>query len=241
MLKACLNGARRRSDHPRCPVTPHELAADGAAAVAAGATALHVHPRDARGGETLDAASVAAALEAMREHLAVPIGISTGAWILPDPANRLRAIERWEVLPDFASVNVNEPGAQQVAEALLDRGVGVEAGIWTGDAATVMADGGLAERCIRILIEPMEQDLGDALATVRDIESRLEGVAPGVPRLLHGFEMTVWPVIDHAAARGYDTRVGLEDTLRRPDGTTAHDNADLIRAAASRLHPEAPM
>jgi uncharacterized protein (DUF849 family) len=53
--------------------------------------------------------------------------------------------------------------------------------------------------------------------------------------------MTVWPVIDHAAARGHDTRVGLEDTLRRPDGATAHDNADLIRAAASRLHPEAPM
>jgi uncharacterized protein (DUF849 family) len=51
----------------------------------------------------------------------------------------------------------------------------------------------------------------------------------------------LWPVIDHAASRGYDTRVGLEDTLTRPDGTTAYDNADLIRAAASRLHPDAPM
>lgn len=240
MLKACLNGARRRSDHPRCPVTPQELATDGAAAVTAGAAALHVHPRDGQGDETLDAASVTAALEAMREHLAMPIGISTGAWFMPDPADRLRAIERWEVLPDFASVNFHEPGAQQVAEALLDRGVGVEAGIWTTDAATVMAHSGLAERCIRILIEPMEQDLGDALATVRDIENRLDGVAPGVPRLLHGFEMTSWPMIDHAAARGYDTRVGLEDTLTRPDGTTARDNADLIRAAASRLRPEAP-
>ena len=240
MLKACLNGARHRSDHPRCPITPGELATEGAAAVAAGAAALHVHPRDGRGDETLDSAAVAAALEAMRERLAVPIGISTGAWIMPDPADRLRAIEGWLVFPDFASVNVHEAGAEQVAQALLDRGVGVEAGIWTADAATLVADSALAERCIRMLLEPMEQDLDAALATVRGIENRLEGVAPRVPRLLHGVGTTVWPMIDHAAARSYDTRVGLEDTLTRPDGTTADDNADLIRAAASRLHPGAP-
>jgi uncharacterized protein (DUF849 family) len=241
MLKACLNGARDRSEHPRCPVTADELASDGAAAVAAGAAALHVHPRDAHGGETLDHAAVAAALLAMRDRLAVPIGISTGAWFAPDPADRLRAIRTWTVVPDFASVNFHEAGATQVAEALLDRGVGVEAGIWTPDAATVLSGSALAGRCLRILLEPMEQDLAAALTTVKGIENRLEGGAPGVPRLLHGFELTVWPMIDHAAARGYDTRVGLEDTLARPDGTTADDNADLVRAATERLRRSGPV
>jgi uncharacterized protein (DUF849 family) len=239
LLKACLNGTRRRSDHARCPITPGELAREGKAVVAAGAGAIHVHPRDEDGDETLDGPFVAAALEVMRAHLSVPIGISTGAWFLPDPAARLRAIARWEVLPDFASVNFHEVGAEQIARALLDRGVGVEAGIWSGDAATVLAECGLGEQCLRILIEPMEQELDRALGTLRDIENRLDGVSQTVPRLLHGFEMTAWPLLEHASPHGYDTRMGLEDTLTRQDGTIARDNAELIQLAVGRIHTEA--
>lgn len=33
--------------------------------------------------------------------------------------------------------------------------------------------------------------------------------------------------IELAAKRGYDTRIGLEDTLVLPDGTRARDNAEL--------------
>ncbi|MEV0797166.1 3-keto-5-aminohexanoate cleavage protein [Kribbella sp. NPDC050281] len=45
LIKGCLNGDRSRADHCGVPVTPEELAAEGAAAVRAGAQALHVHPR----------------------------------------------------------------------------------------------------------------------------------------------------------------------------------------------------
>jgi uncharacterized protein (DUF849 family) len=235
MLKACLNGARRRSDHPCCPVTPDELASAGAAAVASGAAALHVHPRGDDGAETLDGAAIAAALDALRANVTVPIGVSTGAWFLPDPDDRLRAIDGWTVLPDFASVNVHEAGALRIAAALLDRGVGVEAGIWTGDAARTLVASGLAERCLRFLFEPMEQEVDAALANVHDIESRLDGVAPAVPRLLHGIFATAWPILDHAAAHGYDARIGLEDTLVQPDGSPAADNAQLVRIAVERL------
>jgi uncharacterized protein (DUF849 family) len=41
-----------------------------------------------------------------------------------------------------------------------------------------------------------------------------------------------------AACRGLDTRVGLEDGDRLPDGTIAADNADLV-AAARRTAGEA--
>jgi uncharacterized protein (DUF849 family) len=234
MLKACLNGARRPSDHPCCPITPAELAIAGADAVAAGAAALHVHPRGDDGAETLDGASIAAAMDALRAAVAVPIGVSTGAWFLPDPDDRLRAIDGWTALPDFASVNIHEAGALRIADALLDRGVGVEAGIWTADAARTLVDSGLAARCLRFLFEPMEQDVDAALANVGAIERALTGVAPTVPRLLHGIFATAWPVLDHAMAHGYDTRIGLEDTLVRPDGTEARDNADLVRTAIRR-------
>jgi uncharacterized protein (DUF849 family) len=235
MLKACLNGARRPADHPCCPVTPVDLAAAGAAAVAAGAAALHVHPRGDDGAETLDGTAIAAAVDALRASVTVPIGVSTGAWFLPDPDDRLRAIDGWTALPDFASVNIHEAGALRIAQALLDRGVGVEAGIWTADAARTLVDSGLADRCLRFLYEPMEQDVDAALANVAGIERTLAGVAPAIPRLLHGIFATAWPVFEHAAAHGYDTRIGLEDTLVRPDGSPATDNADLVRIAAQRL------
>ena len=49
MLQATLNGALTKQDHPAVPVSPDELALDAAACVAAGAEAIHLHPRDAGG------------------------------------------------------------------------------------------------------------------------------------------------------------------------------------------------
>lgn len=235
LIKACLNGGRSRDDHPRCPTTPEELATEAAAAVAAGAGALHVHPRGPGGAESMDGSDVAAAVEALRAVVAVPIGVTTGAWILPDPDDRRRAIAGWTVLPDFASVNFHEDGAADVAELLLDRGVGVEAGLWSARAAEVLADRALAERCVRVLLEPTEQDPIAGLARVAVIESVLDGVGVSVPRLLHGFESTAWDMVAESARRGYDTRIGFEDTLRLPTGELAATNAHLVRAAIAIL------
>jgi uncharacterized protein (DUF849 family) len=234
ILKACLNGGRPKADHPGVPVTPDELATDGAAAVAAGAAVLHVHPRGADGRETLAPDPVAAVVVAMRAAVDVPVGVTTGAWILPDPAARVRAIEAWEVAPDFASVNFHEEGAVALAEALLAAGVAVEAGLWTPAAAEILAASGLAPSCVRLLVEPMDEDVDAALATADKTLAALDGVAPEVPRLLHGKEATVWPLVDEAWARGLEARVGLEDTLTLPDGSTATGNAALVAAAVER-------
>jgi uncharacterized protein (DUF849 family) len=56
-VKACLNGARTPEEHPGVPLSPAELAADAKAVRKAGAFAVHVHPRDGHGAQTL-AASV---------------------------------------------------------------------------------------------------------------------------------------------------------------------------------------
>ena len=63
---------------------------------------------------------------------------------------------------------------------------------------------------------------------------RRAGVAVDVPRLLHGYERTVWAMLDEAAGRGYDVRIGLEDTLERPDGGRAEGNEELVRFAVGR-------
>ena len=111
---------------------------------------------------------------------------------------------------------------------LLDRGIGVEAGIWNAQAAETLLGSGLADACLRILIEPAE--IGrDARANFERIEAALAQASP--PRLLHGIGASAWEFVTLAVGRHYDTRTGFEDTLTLPDGSVAENNAALVAAA----------
>ncbi len=232
LLQAALNGARRREEHPALPVTSAELADAAAKAVAAGAMAIHVHVRDTRGLESLAGEDVSRSLGALRATIpGVPLGVSTGAWILPHTERRHQTVAAWGAQPDFASVNFDEPGAELLAALLLSKGVGIEAGVANTTAAARLAHSGLATRCLRALVEPQAQELPTALATVRDIESILTSAGITLPWLLHGVDRTAWPLIAEAAARGHGTRVGFEDTLTLPDGSMAESNAVLVQEA----------
>jgi uncharacterized protein (DUF849 family) len=236
LIKAAINGARTRAECPSLPVTPAEQAVATVEAVAAGAGAIHVHVRSPDERESLAAADFARSLQAIRSAApGVLVGVSTAAWIEPDCDARLRAVASWVVLPDFASLNFDEAGAVPLAELLLSRGVGVEAGLCDSRAAEVFVTSRLAERCLRVLLEPDEQDAAGALQTVAQIEAVLDRAGLTLPRLLHGTGTTVWRLIDEAAARGYDTRVGFEDTLTLPDGSAAPNNAVLVAEARRRV------
>jgi len=170
-------------------------------------------------------------LEAIRAVCpGVQVGVSTGAWIVPDVEQRLGLIQAWEVLPDFASVNVHEEGAIRVIRLLIGKGVGVEAGVWNAKAARALLGSGLAGECMRVLIEPGEES-GDAMVNLLEIEAALGSIS--TPRLLHGLDVSAWEMVALAAQRGYDTRTGFEDTLRLPDGTLAQNNAALVSVAVA--------
>jgi uncharacterized protein (DUF849 family) len=235
LIKACLNGGTTRAQHPRVPLRGEELAEEARAAVAAGAGALHVHPRDGDGGETLEPALVAAALVAVRNACPdVPVGISTGLWIAAgDPDRRLALVRRWEgrARPDFASVNLSEPGAGALVTALREAGIGVEAGVWTTDDAR--AAGMLGAELVRVLVEPRAPDAEAAVASAQAIEAALDAHAVPGPRLHHGYGIATWAVLRRALARGRDIRVGLEDTTVLPDGRTAAGNGELVAAAVA--------
>jgi uncharacterized protein (DUF849 family) len=229
LIKAAINGTRTRKEHYAIPLTPVQQAGEAAAAVAAGAGAVHVHVRNSKGRESLASEDVAGALEAIRAACpGTPVGVSTGAWIVPDVNRRLSFIKAWEVLPNFASVNMHEAGALPVVRLLLDKGIGVEAGIWTARAAQILLNSGFADECLRILIEPAEGP-GDARTNLSEIETVLKGASR--PRLLHGLGESAWEFIKLAAERTYDTRTGFEDTLQLPDGPLAESNAELVAAA----------
>ncbi len=230
-LQACLNGSRTLAEHSAVPLYPGDLAADAARVVDAGAVALHLHPRDEAGRESLAAEHVAAALTAVRETCpGRAVGISTAADIEPDVAQRLAATEAWTVLPDYASVNLAESHIEQVIAVLAKRGIELEAGISTPeDARHLLALPNVT--WLRLLLEPWETDPVQANAVVNEIEAVLEDVSPEVPRLLHGTDGAVWSLLERAAKSGYASRVGLEDTLRLPTGELAPGNVALVEAA----------
>ncbi len=235
-LKCCVNGARERPEHPALPVTPTEVADDVARVLAAGADAVHVHPKDADGRDTLDPEAVAQVVTGTRAlSPTVSLGTTTGAWIDPDPRRRVAAIAAWTVRPDFASVNWHEAGSEDVARALLDRGVGVEAGLWHVEAARAWLASPLREACLRVLVELADGLDEDATALEADRILEVLRDVPGepVPILLHGQGSSAWPALRRAAELGLQARIGLEDVLTLPDGTPARDNAALVAAARS--------
>src|SRR3954452_4486214 len=122
LLQAALNGPFTKADHPAMPVSAEELAHDAAECIVAGARAVHLPPRDAGGAESLDADVVDAVVAAVRSRCQVPVGVTTGSWIVPDLDRRIALLSAWSE-PDYASVNMSEPGAARVMRALLDAGV----------------------------------------------------------------------------------------------------------------------
>ncbi|MER7013653.1 3-keto-5-aminohexanoate cleavage protein [Saccharopolyspora sp. NPDC000359] len=235
MLQVCLNGARSPREHFHLPVHPEELAKAAADAVAAGATDIHLHPKAPDGTDSLDPHLVAATLRAVRAAApGTPVGVTTGAWTAPDAAARIQAIRAWTVLPDHASVNWHEPGADDIAATLLERGIGVEAGIYSGtDADQQFHRSPHRGRVLRILAEVTDHTARGAATTAEALLTRLRP-APA-PILLHGEAAGAWPVLAVAARRGLATRIGLEDTLALPDGQIAADNAELVTAATTML------
>ncbi|WP_338013524.1 3-keto-5-aminohexanoate cleavage protein [Saccharothrix sp. ALI-22-I] len=231
VLQACLNGAREPGSHPSVPITPQQLAAAAAECAELGVTSFHLHPRDVVGLEVLAGPEVATAVAVVRAALPhVEIGVTTAAWIVPDPVRRAELVRGWAGLaagrPDFASVNVHEDGWLDTAAALRDAGIGIELGVFHGQAARTLLDAGVPEGTIRVLAEVRPGE------TTGHAERLLDLLAPlGVPILLHGEDDSAWPILDYALSHGLDTRIGLEDTLTARDGTRALDNAQLVKLA----------
>jgi len=233
LLEVALNGSR---EHPRVPRTPGQLADDARAAVEAGARVIHLHAFDDGGRETLDAVPSAAAVDAVRRACpAVPISLSTSAAIEPDPRRRVTLVSRWTVLPDLVTANQGEAGIVELCELLLARGIGIEAGLLSADDARRFVKSGLTDRCVRVLVEPLDAGPDDAVAHAGVMEEILANAGVEGEQVHHGEGVASWAVNRRALARGHGIRTGLEDTPVLPDGQPAPDNASLVRAAAAMI------
>ncbi len=207
LVQAALNGARH-------PMTPERLRAE---AEACGVRHVHVHSFDGD-REVLDHDATIRALRGFE------VSVTTGLWIAGGDVRERRAlVAAWTEKPDLCSVNVAEPGFEELCELLLDRGVGVEVGIEDVDGAARYAASGMSGRAHRLLVEV------DGVASAEAVDELLDAQGDATPRLHHGDGPGTWAVLERAKRLGHATRVGLEDVEVLPDGTPA-GNAELVAA-----------
>ncbi|MFE4261361.1 3-keto-5-aminohexanoate cleavage protein [Streptomyces sp. NPDC056883] len=233
-LVVSLNGARGAADGAAVPMSPGDLVDAARAAVAAGGREVLVHARTPCGRESLSPRVVGPLLEALRDAglgagpgggVAVSVAVSVGSE--PDHAGRSARVRSWTVLPDRAVVRFAEPGARELAEELLERGVAVDAEVPVGGSpeplARFLAWPVRDPARVRLVAEPASADPGPVAELLRRL--------PPVPVLLFGRGPAAWPVLRLAARYGTGARIGVGDVLHLPDGRAARSNAELVAAA----------
>ncbi len=234
MIQVAQNGDRPPGSHPALPVTLESLVEDAVACRRAGAPSVHLHPRRPGDGRSSLAADVCDPVVAALRRSApgLELSLSTSAEIDPDgAADRIAAVRAWRSPPDLVSLNLAEPGSVELGGVLLERGIGIEAGVFDlGDADALLA-APWAGRVTRILVETIfEHDDAAAVALAEAIDAR---VAPlGRPRLWHGDDRATWAVVAAGLRAGRDVRVGLEDSLVAAGGEPARANPEQVAEVA---------
>ncbi|GJI87596.1 3-keto-5-aminohexanoate cleavage protein [Duganella hordei] len=239
------NGARKtHADHPALPLDSEEIVRAAQACVEAGATVLHLHVRDERGGHSLDANRYRETLRALEaalgERLLVQVTTEAVGIYQPD---QQRALLR-ELRPQAASVALREfipdSGHEQASGDLfqwaLREGVALQYIVYTPQEAVQLQD--LVRRGV----------IPHARPNTLFVLGRYSAGQQSEPSDLLPF-LAQWPAdwpwtvcafggaearcMAMAIALGGNVRVGFENNVALPDGSVAAGNADLVRVVAA--------
>jgi 3-oxoadipate:acetyl-CoA acetyltransferase len=224
-----------RADTPHVPLTPEELAADVRRCVDAGASIVHIHPRDEQGRPSQDPALAAAFIRAVRKAAPeVVVCITTSGRVHPELEVRAQVLELdGDAKPEMASLtlgsvnfpnqaSINSPETiQGLAERMRGRGIVPEWEIFDFG----MLDYGryLLER--GRLGEPVYANLllgslGALAATPLNLALLVERLPREATWAAAGIGRFQFAVNKLAIAMGGGVRVGLEDNIWYDDGRT---------------------
>jgi 3-keto-5-aminohexanoate cleavage enzyme len=234
------NGARRgKADHPGLPITPEEIAREAARCTEAGASLLHLHVRDDQGRHSLDAGRYREAIAAVRRSVgdALVIQITTEAADRYGPEEQMEAVRRLK--PEAASVAVaeliltpaHEAAAAQFYHWAAQEGVALQHILYDPREVAALLDfarrGVIPERGLQPLFV-LGKRAPDQPADPRELIAFLELWPPEKPWSVCAFGRTETAALAMALALGGHVRVGFENSLVRPDGSMAADNAEAV-------------
>ncbi|WP_353475301.1 3-keto-5-aminohexanoate cleavage protein [Salipiger sp. H15] len=242
------NGARRtRADHPALPETIPQIVAASREAFEAGAGALHAHVRDAEARHVLDAGLYRELLAEMARAVPdMPVQITTEAVGIYSP-DAQRALVR-ELQPEGVSVALREmwpehgpdPEAQRFYAETDEAGIALQHILYAPDQVTRLAtlwSEGLIPAPRQVLFVlgryapptlSRPEDLGGFLEAARALPGDVQWAACA-------FGRTEQACLLRAAELGGAMRIGFENSIERPDGTPAMDNAAQVAALVQAL------
>lgn len=237
------NGGRKtKADHPALPMTPAELAATAAECLEAGAAMIHVHVRDANGKHLLDAGAYRAATTAIRQAVGdrLVIQITSEALGVYRSEEQIRVVR--ETKPEAVSLALREylsEGGDEKAfvdflswlarEKVMPQIILYD----TEDARRLDALRG--KGALPWADVPVLYVLGRYTKTQQsEPADLLPFLSPDAPRFgpwaVCAFGRDEAACVSTAALLGGHVRVGFENNVLLPGGSTAASNADLVRA-----------
>ncbi len=237
------NGARRgKDDHQSLPITPAELADCAENISDAGASIMHLHVRDEQGGHSLDPDRYRAASNAVRDRVGdrLIIQITTEACGLYTAEQQMAMVR--ELKPEAVSLALKElcpdAGSESTAAEffawLKSEDVMPQYILFNPDEVTRFTD--LRNRGV------IPDDWPFVLLVLGRYTDSLTGDPDSIGRFVEGLQQDVtWMVccfgqteniaVAEAARLNGHARVGFENNLKLPDGTTAPDNGALVKLA----------
>lgn len=224
-----------RADTPHVPLTPDEVAADVRRCRDAGASIVHLHPRDEAGEPTQSAERAAAFIAAVRAAAPdIVVGITTSGRRQPELDARAAVLDLdGPVRPEMASLtlgslnfpkqaSVNAPATiEGLAERMRERGIVPEWEVFDFGmldyAAWLRGRGLLGDP---VYVNLLLGSLGTLAATPLNLALLVERLPAGATWAATGIGRFQLGVNRLAIAMGGHVRVGLEDNLWFDDART---------------------
>jgi 3-keto-5-aminohexanoate cleavage enzyme len=243
------NGARkRREDHPGLPLGPDELAQCAVDCLAAGASMMHVHVRDAEGRHSLDPADYRAAVAAIRKRTgdALVLQLTSEAGGRYAPAEQRACVAALDAeavslaVREFFATPDSATDAAALVAKLAARGTLIQYIVYSpADIARCVELHragklpGPAPNVLLVLGSYAEARAGQPA----DLLPMLAALPARWPWSACAFGADEGRCMVAAALLGGQVRVGFENNTTMPGGMVATDNAALVRSTAQALAP----
>jgi len=251
------NGARKtHADHPALPITPDELAACARQCVDAGAAMLHLHVRRPDGTHSLEPDDYRPAIAAVQQAVgdALVIQITTEAVGIYTPAQQMASVRALQ--PEAISAALRElvPDAAHEAEAarffgeLAAARTAIQYILYSADDVVryrdLRARGVLPDTPHWVLFVLGRYSAGqrsDPTDLLPFLQAWSDGgqLTANVPWAMCAFGPREAECALTAALLGGHARLGFENNMALPDGSTAPNNAALatnLRRHLDALH-----
>lgn len=241
IITAAITGAELdKAKCPVLPITPDEQANAAKECIDAGASVIHLHVRDDRGGPSQELAHFKRTVEAIRKKCGkdVIIQFSTGGAVGEAIERRIAPLS---LKPDMASLNVGTinfgedifvntfADMRGLAKAFREHGVIPEYEIYDAghvDNLKKIIKEGIVDppyHCQFVLGVPgaMNGEIDSLVHLIKQLPPKATWAVAGIGR----YEL---PLSVHAILMGGHVRVGLEDNIYYAKGQPAKSNAQLV-------------